>query len=71
MDVSKNLDLQNNIIHIRAGRQYLKILQGLTKTHMKTGFSVLSNQRLILHLLLQHFRDLIDPINYFGDMNNF
>jgi hypothetical protein len=52
MDVSKNLDLRNNIIHIRAGRQYLKILQGLTKINIKPGFSSLSNQRLILHLLL-------------------
>ncbi|CAK93344.1 unnamed protein product (macronuclear) [Paramecium tetraurelia] len=67
MNISKSLNLNENLIHIRAGKQYLKILQRFTKTASKPKFNHLSNQKQILHLILQNFRNLIDPLQYFED----
>ncbi|CAD8102848.1 unnamed protein product [Paramecium sonneborni] len=69
INISKSLNLNENLIHIRAGKQYLKVLKGFTKTPAKPRFNQLSNQKQILHLILQNFRDLIDPIQYFEEKN--
>ncbi|CAD8067431.1 unnamed protein product [Paramecium sonneborni] len=69
INISKLLNLNENLIHMRAGRQYLKILKGFTKTSKKPRLNQLSNQKQILHLILQNFRNLIDPMQYFEEKN--
>ncbi|CAD8058778.1 unnamed protein product [Paramecium primaurelia] len=69
MNICKQLNLNENITHIRAAKQYLKIIKEFTKTASKPKFNHLSNQKQILHLILQNFRNLIDPLQYFEDKN--
>ncbi|CAD8068192.1 unnamed protein product [Paramecium sonneborni] len=69
INITNSLNLIENLIHIRAGRQYLKVLKGFTKTPTKLRSNQISNQKEILHLTLQNFRNLIDPNQYFLENN--